>query len=220
MTQRLQKSQESTLRAKAEFDAHYRKKEKEIRTRLAEFQKPRSEQFLWEELIYCLFAANSSATMAQTAVTLLSPIHNLADLVELQQAVHKKVRFYNMRSRFFFENREFVRGRHGSMHKLIDSFDNVYDLRNYLAEHFLGMQFKESSHYLRNIGFTGLCIIDKHVLSQLKEFGILRSTKPPKNKKEYLKIEQKILDFAKQNGYDVDVLDLALWSRRSGFVGR
>lgn len=202
------------------FDAYYHEKEKQIRSRLADFQKPRTEQFLWEELIYCLFAANSSGKMAETAVALLGPIHSKATLAQLQAKVHKKVRFYNVRSRFFHENRLFVKSNHDTLTKMLDSFTNVYELRNYLADEFLGMQFKEASHYLRNIGFTGLCIIDKHVLYLMKEFGVLKSAKPPKNRKEYLKIEEKVLAFAKKQKYDVDVLDLALWSYRSGHIGR
>lgn len=202
------------------FHKHYLAKESEIRARLAEFKKPRTEEFLWEELIYCIFAANSSAKMAQTALSLLGPIHKTATLEQMQKAVHKKVRFYNIRSRFFHENREFVKSNHKTLTKLVESFTNVYELRNYLAEQFLGFQFKESSHYLRNIGFTGLCIIDKHVLFLMKEFGVLKSANPPKNKQSYFEIEKKILKFAKHNKYDIDVLDLALWSYRSGFVGR
>lgn len=202
------------------FDKYYYEKEKEIRARLAEFQKPRTEQFLWEELIYCLFAANSSGKMAETAVALLGPIHSKATLAQLQAKVHKKVRFYNVRSRFFHENRLFVKSTHGTLSKMLESFTNVYELRNYLADQFLGMQFKEASHYLRNIGFTGLCIVDKHVLFLMKEFGVLKSAKPPKNRKEYLAIEEEILAFAKKQKYDVDVLDLALWSYRSGHIGR
>jgi len=205
-----------------EFNAYYKSKEKQIQLRLRDFQKPRTEQFLWEELIYCLFAANSSGKMAEVAVSLLGPIHSTASLEQLQAAVHKKVRFYNVRSRFFFVNRVFIKQNHGTFTKLLDSFadKNVYELRNFLADEFLGMQFKEASHYLRNIGFTGLCIIDKHVLFLMKEFGVLKSAKPPKNRKEYLKIENKVLDFAKKQKYDVDVLDLALWSYRSGHIGR
>ncbi len=202
------------------FHAYYLDKEAQIRARLADFKKPRTEQFLWEELIYCLFAANSSGKMAETAVRLLGPIHKTATLEELQAAVHKKVRFYNVRSRFFFVNREFIATNHGTFLTFVGSFDDVYTLRNVLADEFLGMQFKEASHYLRNIGFSGLCIIDKHVLFLMKEFGVLRSTKPPKNKKEYFRIEKKVLDFAKSQNYDVDVLDLALWSYRSGHIGR
>ena len=52
----------------------------------------------------------------------------------------------------------------------------------------------------------------------MKELDVLRSSKPPKNEKEYIKIENKIKDYALKNKLDIDELDLALWSYKTGEI--
>ena len=32
---------------------------------------------------------------------------------------------------------------------------------------------KEASHFLRNIGFRGYAILDKHIMNSMREFGVL-----------------------------------------------
>jgi N-glycosylase/DNA lyase len=71
---------------------------------------------------------------------------------------------------------------------------------------------------MRNIGFSGLAILDKHILSSLVEFGVIEENMPPKNKKEYLEIERKMRRFAEEISIDIDELDLLLWSRKTGKI--
>jgi N-glycosylase/DNA lyase len=77
---------------------------------------------------------------------------------------------------------------------------------------------KEASHYLRNIGYRNICIIDRHVITIMHELKVFKHDKPPKNAKEYLLMEQQVKDYAKKINVDVDELDLVLWSMRTGFV--
>ena len=81
-----------------------------------------------------------------------------------------------------------------------------------------GLGYKEASHFLRNIGFQGLAILDKHILSSLAEFGVIKENRPPKNRKEYLEIEGKMRRFAEEIKIDMDELDLLLWSRKTGKI--
>ena len=77
---------------------------------------------------------------------------------------------------------------------------------------------KEASHFLRNIGFRGYAILDRHIINSLNEFGVLSTNDKPKNAKEYLETEQKFIDFSKQAGIDMNELDLLLWSRKNGRI--
>ena len=81
-----------------------------------------------------------------------------------------------------------------------------------------GLAYKEASHFLRNIGFKGYAILDKHIINSLHEFGFLKTNDKPKNAKEYLEIEKKCIDFSKDAGIDMDELDLLLWSRKNGRI--
>ncbi len=71
---------------------------------------------------------------------------------------------------------------------------------------------------MRNIGFKGYGILDKHVVRWLAEMGVIKSAKPPTSRKNYLETETRMREFADQVGIDFDELDLVLWSMKTGEV--
>ncbi len=73
-------------------------------------------------------------------------------------------------------------------------------------------------HYLRNIGFKGYSILDKHIVRCLAELGVIDSPKPPANRHRYLETESKMRQFATDAGIDFDELDLVLWSMKTGEI--
>ena len=81
-----------------------------------------------------------------------------------------------------------------------------------------GIGYKEASHFLRNVGFNGYAILDKHILRTLTEFGVIDSPKPPTTKKKYLDIEERMREFSVKICIDVDELDLLLWSNKTGEI--
>ena len=202
------------------FKQHHKEVLPTIKKRLKEFErfldKPNKKVF--EEMTYCVFAANSSAKMANKALNLLKPILWTGSLEDYKKAVHKKVRFYNIRSEYLHHNRERLK-RIGILHKKL-KFMTPHERRLLIRDNFRGFGLKESSHFLRNIGYRGYCIIDKHVLNVMTDMGVLAENKPPKNDKEYFLIEDKIRGFAQEEGYDIDELDLSMWSFKTGKVMR
>src|SRR3989344_5637356 len=95
---------------------------------------------------------------------------------------------------------------------------NLQDLQNALKRSSYRYPNKRASHYLRNIGFKGYCIIDRHILNCLKEANVIPSNERPKNKKQYLEIEQKMKEFAEAININIDELDLLLWSHKTGEI--
>jgi N-glycosylase/DNA lyase len=81
-----------------------------------------------------------------------------------------------------------------------------------------GLAYKESSHFLRNIGYRGYAILDKHVLNCLAELKLISDPKPPKSRKEYLRVENTLKEFADQLCIDFDEMDLLLWSMKTGEI--
>ena len=203
-----------------EFHRHFMRVRPMVRKRLKEFEKflGHDDEKLFEEMTYCVFAANSSASMADSALKILKPILWTASLEDYQKAVHKKVRFYNVRSKYLYHNREKIMELGGLKIHLNEK--TPHERRDFIRKHFKGFGLKESSHFLRNIGFRGYCIVDKHVLNVMKDLDVLKTNVPPKNENEYFKIEDKIKKFAKENNYDVDELDLGMWSFKTGKVMR
>lgn len=205
---------------KNKFRNHYHEVKPIVKKRLKEFERFRKKgtKEIFEEMTYCVFAANSSATMATIALDLLKPILWSGTLKDYQKAVHKKVRFYNIRSKYLHHNRQIIEQKK-DFKEYLDSLNNK-ERREFIKENFKGFGMKEASHFLRNIGYKGYTIIDKHVLNMMHEMNVLKTNKPPKNPEEYYKIENKIIKFAKEEDYDIDELDLALWSFKAGKVMR
>jgi len=102
----------------------------------------------------------------------------------------------------------------------LESFSDASKRRDWLAQdpRIKGLGYKEASHFLRNIGFKGYGILDKHVIRCLAEMGVIKSTKPPTSRKNYLETEERMREFADQVEIDFDELDLVLWSMKTGEV--
>ena len=202
------------------FHKHYLERTLEIQKKLNDFREFRnkSHKEYFEEMTFCVFAANSSAKMGLLAVELLKPVMHTGNLEDYKKAVFKKVRFYDRRAEFLHYNKEKIKELGKDLKALIESEKDFHKRRLLLKNNFKGFGMKESSHLLRNLGYFGYCIIDKHILNMMKDLGVLDSNKPPKNEKEYYEIEEKMKEFAEKNGYDIDALDLALWSFKTGEI--
>jgi N-glycosylase/DNA lyase len=81
-----------------------------------------------------------------------------------------------------------------------------------------GLGNKEASHFLRNIGFKGYGILDKHIVRCLFELGVIDSPKPPTTRGRYLQAENSMRRFAADAQINFDELDLVLWSLKTGEV--
>ena len=86
-------------------------------------------------------------------------------------------------------------------------------------ENIKGFGWKEASHYLRNIGYFDLAIIDRHIINNLREHKIIDlDPKKGLTKKRYLAVE-KILDVvADEVNLQPGELDLYMWYRKTGKV--
>lgn len=141
-----------------------------------------------------------------------------AELANALVGVH---RYPNARSRYIVESRTFLLSD-CSMHlrDRLTRFSNPLDRRDWLVNEkgIKGLGYKEASHFLRNIGFRGYAILDKHVLNCLFELNIIDSPKPPNNRYRYLSIESGLKRFSEQAGIDFDEMDLVLWSMKTGEI--
>ena len=208
----------------AELKRDYRKKKPEIARRLAEFRAAgrKSDAILFEELCYCILTAGSSAKMGMRTVEALRDLLPDGSEQELQERARiHRVRFWRVRPSYIVKTREHLREICGmKLAQLLGSFDSPQMRRDFFARNksIKGLGFKESSHFLRNIGFSGYAILDKHILNSLREMGVIsrrmRSTTPA----GYLAIEKKLELFAEEIGIDMDHLDLLLWSRKTGEI--
>ena len=223
---------------KAEYDL----KKERIQERLGQFEKFFNEPYSWhysnnemsllsskakddhrlfEELSFCIFTANASAEMGLKSVDTIRSILIEGSAEEMSKRLEGVHRFNNLRPQFIVHTRNYLKNTlNFELKKKLLSFKNKHELRDFIAlnKDIKGLAYKEASHFLRNIGFNGYAILDKHIINSLHEFGILETNDKPKNAKDYLEIEQKFIDFSKDAGIGIDELDLLLWSRKNGRI--
>ncbi len=220
----------------------YENKKEKIKDRLNQFEKFYNEPYSWfytsnemkllpvettedhrifEELSFCIFTANTSAEMGLRAVDAVRNVLINGSAEDMTRRLEGIYRFNNVRPAHIVHTRTYLKNTlNFELKNKIKSFKNKNDLRDFFAlnKDIKGLAYKEASHFLRNIGFRGYAILDKHIINSLHEFGVIETNDKPKNAKEYLTIEQKFIDFSKDAGIDMDELDLLLWSRKNGRI--
>lgn len=208
-----------------ELRKSYGEKRAAIRARLGEFAEikiSRDDARLFEELCYCIFTAGASARMGLNSVErvrrhLLKARH--ARLENLLVGAH---RYPRARSGYIVHTRNYLKGECNlRLSEKLDSFGkNAEARRDFFARNpdIKGIGYKEASHYLRNIGYRGYAILDKHILRTLHDCGVIESPNPPSTKKKYLAVEEQMRNFAAELRINFDELDLLLWSNKTGEI--
>jgi len=202
----------------------YLNKRREIRERLREFRnvgRTGSHQRLFEELTFCIYTAGASARMGLRSVESVRSVLMNGSMQDLRKALSGSHRFPNARGAYVFETREYLREHCGlRLDEALGSLESSDERRDFLAANraVRGIGYKEASHFLRNIGYRGYAILDKHLLSRLTEFEVIESPKPPLTKKQYVATEESVKHFADAIGIDFDELDLLLWYTKTGEI--
>ncbi|MFA0780522.1 MAG: hypothetical protein RJAPGHWK_002037 [Candidatus Fervidibacter sp.] len=212
----------ASLKTLEELRAYHARIRPHILRRLEEFAATweRGDEAIFEELAFCLLAAGASALMALKGVNAIRPVLWTASAEELAHLLH--FHLYPMaRASYIVAARETVRhALQGRLSDWLAQFADHHARRDAFVQNFKGIGYKEASHFLRNIGFRGYAILDKHIVRCLHSFGILESDKPPSTRKRYLEAEERYLAFAHQVGIDPDELDLTLWASRTGYIAK
>lgn len=202
----------------------HKEKREEIKARLAEFSEIRetgTDERFFEELTFCIFTAGASARMGLRSVERIRPVLIDGSRRRIQNALRRSHRFPRTRGAFVHETREYLVATCGlRMRELLDGFRDADELRDFFAcnPRVRGLGYKEASHFLRNVGFRGYAILDKHVLSRLADFGVIENFRPPATKRRYTEIEFKMKSFSAEIGIDFDEMDLLLWYTKTGEI--
>ena len=195
-----------------------------IRARLDEFRRvyiDADDERIFEELAFCIFTAGASAKMGLRSIDAVRDILLEGSLGKLRKRLEGVHRFPNYRPAYIVHTREYLRREHGlRLKELLESFHDPLERRDFFARNrdIKGIGYKESSHFLRNIGYGGYAILDKHILNTLSELGVIGSPKPPGTRDKYTAIENSLRQFSDEIGVPMDELDLLLWSEKTGEV--
>jgi len=183
-----------------------------IEERLKEFKQLNefNTTHWFSELCFCLLTANSKAATAIKIQQQVGPqgFINLSEQ-ELSQIIRdNKHRFHNNKAKFIVTAREFI-----------DIKDRIKNLpgpqaREFLAKNIKGLGYKESSHFLRNVGYDDVAIIDRHILRFLHKEALITEIPKSITRTNYLKFEQILSKF----GIAHSRLDLIIWQKMTGLV--
>ncbi|MGH9947282.1 MAG: hypothetical protein ACRD6X_08795 [Pyrinomonadaceae bacterium] len=202
---------------------HSRRRE-QVAARLCEFSAVwlnEGDDRIWEEMVYCFFTGGCSARMGLRAVEAVRLLLRTGTQPEMAKALTGVHRYPNARSRYVAHSREFLENEYKFRIKhRLGEFECALERRDWLVKEkgIKGLGYKEASHFLRNIGFRGYAILDKHVLNCLAELKIIDEPKPPSTRNMYLIIEEKLRQFAERAKIDFDEMDLVLWSMKTGEI--
>ena len=187
-----------------------------IDARVKEFMENRNKPIdeIFKELCFCLLTANFSAERSlriqeEIGDGFLTLSEN--ELVEkLRELGH---RYPKSRAKYIVKARKMVFQLENVLHSSLSE----RALRDWLVKNVVGLGYKEASHFLRNIGFMNLAIIDIHVIDILSRYGVIRKPRAL-TKRKYMKIEEALNKIAEKMGLSLGVLDLYLWYMETGKV--
>ncbi|MBI4810219.1 MAG: DNA lyase, partial [Ignavibacteriales bacterium] len=124
------------------------------------------------------------------------------------------VRFHKNKSKYLIDAKK----QFPHIVEQLKSNKSSEETRLWLVKNVKGLGWKESSHFLRNIGNRNLAILDRHILRNLVRVGVLRKLPETLTAKNYLQIEEKFRKFSMQIGIPMDELDLLFWSMETGKI--
>ena len=192
-----------------------------IERRLAEFRSidRRDAVRLFEELAFCVMTPQSRARAALRAVEELKSRGLLlgGGPEEVAEVLRRNgIRFHNQKAKYVVKNRELVRGDKPRLIELLG--EDVHRVREVLVEVVWGFGLKEASHFMRNIGYSGLAVLDRHVLKWMKDLGAIEEVPGTLTRRRYLELERRFIRLSEELGLAPEALDLLLWYASTGEV--
>ncbi|MBN2202779.1 MAG: DNA lyase [Candidatus Aenigmarchaeota archaeon] len=176
----------------------------------------KDDNCLFGELCFCIMTPQSRAKYCRAAVEKLKKDKKLFKASEKELLTYMTgVRFPMTKAQRIISARE----KFPELKKRLGI--NQWELRLWLAENIKGLGMKESTHFMRNIGFRDMAIIDVHIQNFLRKLGKIKENKSL-TKKRYLELEKIFLDLAKEAKISPEELDIAIWlyqSKEQEFYG-
>lgn len=178
----------------------------QIHERLLSFKNVPFHQYFYE-LCFCICTPMTKAQNAMKVQQKLMDLNfkeNDIDLYKIVRGNSHYIRFHNKKIVYLQD----MKRNFSIVEEILRSIDDVMRLREKLSKTVQGLSFKESSHFLRNIGKEGVAIIDRHTFRNLQQLGVVDlETKYPTSKNAYLRIEELWKEFSQFVNISVEEMD-------------
>ena len=169
----------------------------------------------FSELCFCILTAASTAKLGIKIQNELGADGFLTlsyqKLVsKLKSAGH---RYCDQRAERIVNARKFY-----NIKEIVAHFPDERSARAWLAENVDGIGYKEASHFLRNVGYNNVAILDRHILALMRQHELLEGTPKTLTKKKYFVAEEKLRKLSQKTDLSLAELDLYLWYMETGVV--
>ncbi|HLD15074.1 MAG TPA: N-glycosylase/DNA lyase [Candidatus Nanoarchaeia archaeon] len=195
-----------------ELISEYQKSKKEIKARLEHFSRIPKEDYFYE-LCFCILTPQSNAKQCDKAVQDLIKRKYKEKNIDPHQSI-ATIRFHNNKAGYMRE----MKNKFDEIKKAMDEIKDNQELREWLVKNVKGISYKESAHFLRNVGYRNLAILDRHILKNLVKYGGIKELPKTLTKKKYFEIENQFKEFSKKVNIPIDELDLLFWSMEAGEI--
>ena len=186
-----------------------------INQRVKEFKdiNKGSNEELFGELCFCLLTANFNA---EKTIKIQNEIGECF-LSDNQKELEEKLKTYG--HRFPNKRAEYIHRARNCKNKLneVVSFHDKKALREWIVNNVKGLGYKETSHFLRNVGFDDYAIIDFHIIDLLVRYNLIKRPKTI-TKNKYLEIENILRKIGEKTNLTLAELDLYLWYMETGKI--
>jgi N-glycosylase/DNA lyase len=187
-----------------------------IDKRIKEFEKinKKSTKEWFSELCFCLLTAN---WQAKKSIDIQNKLKYKGFCSTEKNKLYEFLkeqghRFYPQRTEYIVLARE-----HKNIKSVLNGMDD-FTAREWIAQNIKGLGYKESSHFLRNVGYKNLAIIDRHIINLLFENNLIENNNLSLTKKRYLEYENILDSISKKVNLNQAKLDLVLWYIKTGQV--
>jgi N-glycosylase/DNA lyase len=174
-----------------------------------------SERDYFYEMCFCLMTPQSRAENA-FAVEMKLRERNFRekafDPTSLLEDRRHYIRFHNQKAKRLLALRDY----YPEVMDILNLDADAKAKRNLISKKVVGYGLKEASHFMRNIGYRDLAILDRHILKHMRNCGIYDEIPKITSTKRYYEIEEDFLGFAGEIGIPIDELDLLFWSYETG----
>ncbi len=163
---------------------------------------------IFSEASFCILTANSSAVMGikiQKEIGIEG--FKKYSLEKLYQIIRSKGHRFAMQRA---ERIVLLREKEKLLNEIVKTYKNGKEAREILVKEVKGYGYKEASHFLRNVGFEDVAIIDRHISRFLFEKGLVKPRKTI-TKKVYLECEEALEKIASEMGLTQGELDLYIF---------
>jgi len=162
---------------------------------------------IFSEACFCILTANSSASLGikiQKEVG-IEGFHTYS-LEQLYEIISSKGHRFAMQRA---ERIVLLREKEPLLLE-VAKYEDGKKAREILVKEIHGYGYKEASHFLRNIGFDDVAIIDRHISRWLFEHGLVKPRKTI-TKKVYIEAEEALKKIATDFGLTLAQLDLYIF---------